>query len=157
MEKKDIILEEMARELIENSKDIDRQIEVCNEMTKLYNEKINVLVNKKYEMTNELEEKIKTLISFSDTEETKTQQKYKLPSLTIILKNAYKAMKVKENIDLEKVDKKYVKITKKLDWATWKKDLTITKSGRIVDKEGVIIEDIEIEEKPEKLTFKLED
>lgn len=95
--------------------------------------------------------------------ESKTMWKYKLASGEIIKKKATQSIKCldKEKVLLEYVimnaHDEYIKTKQELDWQGLKNDLKI-KDGLIVnDKTGEIIEDIEdiiIEETPEKFEIK---
>lgn len=76
--------------------------------------------------------------------ETKTQSSYKLLSGSLVLKK--ESTKIEHNDEallkyLEENDgKDYIKIKKTIDWAEFKKNLTVSESGEIIDSEiGTII------------------
>ena len=95
------------------------------------------------------------------SKETKTQKSYKLVSGTLVFKKP--SAKINHNDDellkyLEESEgEDYIKIKKTVDWAEFKKNLTITDSGEIVDTElGTIIpkEVCSIEDVPGSFTIK---
>ncbi len=76
--------------------------------------------------------------------ETKTQETYKLLSGSLVLKK--ESTKIEHNDEallkyLEENDgKDYIKVKKSVDWAEFKKNLTVSDSGEIIDSEiGTII------------------
>lgn len=95
------------------------------------------------------------------SKETKTQKSYKLISGTLIFKKP--AVKIEHNDDellkylAENDGEDYIKIKKSVDWAEFKKNLTITDSGDVVDTElGTIIpvEACKVEDVPGSFTIK---
>jgi hypothetical protein len=158
MENNDLILENMARDLIEFNKEADRLIEINQEMVNKYNYKIEVLKEEKEKRYLNLEAQVRASIKFEQLQGTKTQTVYKIPSAKIVLKKAYQTMKIKGNINIEEVNKKYIKTVQSIDWATWKKDLTINNDGNIIYKDNKkMANQIEFEDKPENLIIKLID
>lgn len=78
------------------------------------------------------------------SKETKTQKTYKLLSGTLVFKK--ESTKIEHNDDEllkyleENEGKDYIKIKKSVDWAEFKKNLTVSDTGEIIDSEiGTII------------------
>ena len=78
------------------------------------------------------------------SKETKTQKSYKLLAGTLVFKKP--TTKIVHNDDklleyLEENDgKDYIKLKKSIDWAEFKKTLTVSDTGEVVDTElGTII------------------
>lgn len=95
--------------------------------------------------------------------ESKTMWKYKLASGEIIKKKATQSIKCldKENVLLQYVimnaHDEYIKTKQELDWQGLKNDLKIKDNVIVNEKTGEIIEDVEdivIEESPEKFEIK---
>lgn len=93
--------------------------------------------------------------------ETKTQETYKLLSGTLVMKKP----SVKINHDDEKLieylenndGNEYIKLKKSVDWAEFKKNLTVLDSGEIVDSElGTVIDSAvcSLEEVPASFNIK---
>lgn len=158
MNDNDLKLENMTRDLIDFNNEADRLIEINQEMIRKYNYKISVLKEEKEKRYLNLEAQVRASIKFEELEGTKTQIVYKIPSAKIVLKKAYKAMKVKDDVTIDTVSNKYIKTVHSIDWATWKSDLTMDSNGRIFYKgTKKMANQIEFEEKPEKLKIELID
>jgi phage host-nuclease inhibitor protein Gam len=78
------------------------------------------------------------------SKETKTQKTYKLLSGTLVFKK--ESTKIEHNDEEllkyleENEGKDYIKIKKSVDWAEFKKNLTISETGEIIDSEiGTIV------------------
>lgn len=160
---------------IENDKTADWAITQIREaeterdrLIKLAQDQIDDLTAKIQELTEKCENDTKYLKSclalYFDTvpsKETKTQKTYKLLSGTLIFKKP--ATKIVHNDDklleyLEENDgKDYIKIKKSIDWAEFKKTLTVSDDGEVVDTElGTVIpeEVCAIEDVPASFTIK---
>lgn len=95
------------------------------------------------------------------SKETKTQKSYKLISGTLIFKKPSSKINHDDDKLLEYLKESegddYIKVKESVDWAEFKKNLTITDSGEIVDTElGTIIpkEVCSIEDVPGSFTIK---
>lgn len=143
---------------IENDKTADWAITQIHEaeterdrLIKLAQDQIEDLNNKIKELEAKCENDTKylkgCLAMYFDTvpsKETKTQKTYKLLSGTLVFKKP--VTKIVHNDDklleyLEENDgKDYIKIKKSIDWAEFKKTLTISDDGEVVDTElGTVI------------------
>ena len=117
----------------------------------LANEKINELTERIKELNEKCERDTAylkgCLFEFFGTvphKETKTQSTYKLLSGSLVFKK--ESTKIEHNDDalikyLEENDgAEYIKIKKSVDWAEFKKNLTVSDSGEVIDSElGTII------------------
>ena len=160
---------------IENDKTADWAITQIHEaeterdrLIKLAQDQIDNLTAKIQELTEKCENDTKYLKSclalYFDTvpsKETKTQKTYKLLSGTLVFKKP--ATKIVHDDDklleyLEENDgKDYIKIKKSIDWAEFKKTLTVSDDGEVVDTElGTVIpeEVCAIEDVPASFTIK---
>lgn len=143
---------------IENDKTADWAITQIHEveaerdrLIKLAQDQIEDLNNKIKELEAKCENDTKylkgCLAMYFDTvpsKETKTQKTYKLLSGTLVFKKP--VTKIVHNDDklleyLEENDgKDYIKIKKSIDWAEFKKTLTVSDDGEVVDTElGIVI------------------
>lgn len=131
-------------------------------------EKIKDLTNKIEELNSHYENETKYLKSclamYFETvksKETKTQKSYKLLTGTLVFKKptvkiVHDDEKLLEYLE-DNCDGDYIKIKKSIDWAEFKKTLTVSDDGKVVDTEfGTIIpaEACTVEEVPASFNIK---
>ena len=160
---------------IDNDKTADWAITQIHEaenerdrLIKLAQDQINDLIAKIQELTDKCDNSTaylkSCLIEYFQTiepKETKTQKSYKLLSGTLVFKkpstkivhNDEKLLEYLENND----GNDFIKIKKSVDWAEFKKQLTVSDDGNVVDTElGIVIpnEICAIEEVPASFNIK---
>lgn len=160
---------------IDNDKTADWAITQIHEaenerdrLIKLAQDQINDLTAKIQELTDKCDNNTaylkSCLIEYFQTiepKETKTQKSYKLLSGTLVFKkpstkivhNDEKLLEYLENND----GNDFIKIKKSVDWAEFKKQLTVSDDGNVVDTElGIVIpnEICAIEEVPASFNIK---
>jgi len=102
---------------------------------------------------SELKNVLKDYMSQIETKETKTQFSYKLPSAQLIYKKpSLDIVKCEETL-LKNIDEKYIKTTKKVDWANFKKTISVI-GENAVDEDGVVIEGLSVVEKEGEFKIK---
>lgn len=139
----------------------DRLIALAEEKIKELNDRIEELRSKCDNDTAYLKSCLIEYFQTIKPKETKTQKTYKLISGTLVFKkpsfkivhNDEKLLEYLENND----GKDFIKIKKSIDWAEFKKGLTVSDSGEVIDSElGTIIsnEICAIEEVPASFNIK---
>lgn len=132
-----------------------RLINTCNEMIKLYQEKILEYKDNIHDEEEKVKEQLFNLIPESDFKETATQWSYKAPSGQFIHKKETENIKLKTDIDMDLINDEYIKIKKSIDWINLKKRLIID-DEKVINKEtGEIIDYCEIEKKESEFKIKL--
>ena len=138
----------------------DRLITLAEDQIKDLTEKIEELKEKCENETKFLRSCLQMYFETVPSKETKTQKTYKLLSGTLVLKKA--TTKIAHNDEklleyLENNDgKDFIKLKKSVDWAEFKKELTVT-DGKVVDTElGIILPDeiCTVEDVPPSFTIK---
>lgn len=122
----------------------DRLIALAEEQIKDLTDRIEELKTKCENETKYFKSCLAMYFETVKSKETKTQKSYKLLSGTLVFKKP--TTKIIHNDDnllkyLEENDgSDYIKIKKSVDWAEFKKNLTISDNGEVVDTElGIIL------------------
>ena len=89
------------------------------------------------------------------SKETKTQKSYKLLSGTLVFKKPSQKINHDDEKLLEFLDgTEFIKVKKSIDWAEYKKVLTISDSEVIDSETGEIVEACTVEDVPASFTIK---
>lgn len=138
----------------------DRLIELAEEQIKDLTGRIEELKEKCDNEAGFLRSCLKMYFETVPTKETKTQKSYKLLAGTLVLKKSSQKITHDDGKLLEYLEKndgaEYIKVKKSVDWAEFKKTLTIA-DGKVVDTDlgEIIPEDVcGVEEVPEAFTVK---
>ena len=122
----------------------DRLVALANDKISELNEQIKSITEKCENNTAYLKSMLFEYFGTVPHKETKTQETYKLLSGSLVFKK--ESTKIEHNDDalikyLEENDgAEYIKIKKSVDWAEFKKNLTVSDSGEVIDAEiGTII------------------
>lgn len=140
----DYKMEKILKEFKNFKAEKERLIKLAEEMKKEYQEKIyeyqeQILSQEKYVKTT-----IAVLIEIDKMKDTKTQKSYELVSGKIIIPKDKYNIKLKKEIDFNKISDKFIEIKKSIKWADYKKTLKII-DDKVINTEGEIIDNVEIE------------
>ena len=144
--------EKALLKLKEEKEEMERITELCKKMIQEYQEQIEEAENAYNSKVSYYKEQLLSYFNNVKTKKTKTQESYKLPSGTLKRKFA--------KVDFQKDDEtlthwvkcnadKFVKIKETVDWANFKKELTLTGDNTVVTVDGEVVEGVLIVEKPE--------
>jgi hypothetical protein len=138
----------------------DRLIALAEEQIKDLTGRIEELKEKCENETKFLRSCLQMYFNTIESKETKTQRSYKLLAGTLVLKKPSQKITHDDGKLLEYLEKndgaEYIKVKKSVDWAEFKKTLTIA-NGKVVDTDlgEIIPEDVcGVEEVPETFTVK---
>lgn len=136
----------------EDTKEAEYFIESCNNEINRLKEKIKNKEDMLERKTSYLKFKLLEYMNMDDvpSKETKTQMSLTLPNGKIVNKFAKAEIcdndgntgaKVKTNKDLiDFVGDDYIKTTKEVDWAKFKKTLNITEDGDVITNDGELVD-----------------
>ena len=132
--------------------ELDRYINVCQDMITQYEEKIKKQQEQFENKTSYLKSELARYFNKVKTKKTKTQETYKLPSGTLKLKYGKEEfIKDEEKLLhwLESNCPDYIKTKKSIDWSNLKKSLII-KDDVAITNDGEIVEGIKIQKNESK-------
>lgn len=139
----------------------DRLISLAESQIKDLNDKIKEFETKCENDTAYLKSLLAMYFETVPSKETKTQKSYKLLSGTLVFKKPSSKIVHDDDKLLEYLEenegKDYIKIKKSIDWAEFKKTLTVSDDGEVVDTGlGTIIpaEACTVEDVPASFTIK---
>ncbi len=132
------------RKIKDEEEERDRLIEIANDQIAELNFKISQINDRYNEKTKFLKSHLAGYFATVPHKETKTQESYKLLSGSLIMKKASTKIVHDDDKLLEYLDanagEEYIKTKRSVDWAEFKKNLTITNNGEVVDTElGIVI------------------
>lgn len=158
-------VDELIEEAKDKQKEIDRLKELSKQKIKKKTEEIEFLTEQQIApLQNRIQfihDHLGAVIkNAEDKTESATQYKKKFISGDLILKKSKKKI-VNPKLDPELIhnDKRFKdyiieETKKKLQWGELKKELKITDDGKVVNKNGEVFDEIEVEEVPEQLIIK---
>jgi len=122
----------------------DRLIALAEDQIADLNDRIEELKHRCENETSFLKSCLAEYFQTVTSKETKTQKSYKLLSGTLIFKKPSTKITYNDEKLLDYLEKNdgndYIKLKKSIDWAEFKKNLTISDSGEVVDVElGTVI------------------
>lgn len=138
----------------------DRLIALAEEQIKDLTARIEELKEKCDNETKFLRSCLQMYFDTVESKETKTQKSYKLLAGTLVLKKATTKINHDDSKLLEYLEKSdgqdFIKVKKSVDWAEFKKTLTV-EDGKVIDTEygSIIPEDVcSVEKVPEAFNIK---
>ena len=153
---------EWALKKIKNANDeYQRLINLVNSEIEALNVKAQELERNLDSKTGYLKSKLYEYFNTVEHKETKTQSSYKLLSGSLVFKKATTKIKRPDDSKLLEILKgidpldTYVETIEKPKWAEFKKTLTLSDDGHVIDENGEIIESIEVEDVPGEFNVKL--
>lgn len=154
----DLQAEWALKKLKKAKEEHDRLVALAQEEIADYNRQIAILDQQLESATSFLKGKLYEYFNTVEHKTTKTQESYKLLSGSLVMKKAStkiskpddeKLLNVLKSVDAsEFIQAKEVPL-----WGEFKKTLTVTENGNVVDQNGEIL-DIEVKEEPAEFTIK---
>ena len=133
----------------------DRLVALAESQIDDLNNKIEELKTKCENDTKYLKGCLAMYFETVPSKETKTQKSYKLLSGTLVFKKPSQKINYDDEKLLEFLDgTEFIKVKKSIDWAEYKKVLTISDSEVIDSETGEIVEACTVEDVPASFTIK---
>lgn len=130
-------------------------IDTCKKMIEMYQEKIFGYEDSINKAEDNLKAELFAMIPHEAFKQTKTQFSYKTPSGQIIRKKQQQSIKLKSEYNEDEIPQEFIKVSRSVKWADFKKTLIIN-DGKVVNKDtGEIIESCDIELSPEEFKIKI--
>lgn len=134
------------RKIRDEEKERDRLISIAEDQIRELNAEIGKLRDKCEDKTKFLKGHLALYFSTVPHKETKTQESYKLLNGSLVMKKP--SIKIIHDDDklLEYLDAndgaEYIKTKRSVDWVEFKKSLSVTEEGKVIDKDlGIIMEE----------------
>ena len=157
----DGVAEWACKKIKKETEEHDRLVALAEEEIKGYKDKIELLDYQLERRTGYLKSKLYEYFNTVEHKDTKTQSSYKLLSGSLVFKKPTTKIKRPDDGKLLKILKgidpldTYVETIEKPKWAEFKKTLTLSDDGHVIDENGEIIESIEVEDLPGEFNVKL--
>lgn len=154
----DILADWALRKIKEDAAESDRLVTLAEDEIKSLEKKIEE-INKGFEnRTAFLKGKLHEYFNKVEHKETKTQETYKLLNGTLTLKKSARKIVRPDDAKLLDVLKgmnadEFIQVKEVPLWGEFKKKLTITEDGQVVDDTGTIVE-LDTEDVPAEFTIK---
>ena len=161
MIKDDKEADDIIVQIREAEEERDRLISLAQEKIQNLTDQIEALKDKCYNETTFLKSRLNAYFDTVKTKETKTQKTYKLISGTLVFKKP--SVKIAHNDEAlieylkENDGKEFIKVKESVDWAGYKKILTVNENDEVIDTElGTVIpsEVCSLEEVPASFDIK---
>lgn len=154
----DVLADWALRKIKEEAAESDRLVTLAEDEIKVLEKKIEE-INKQFESrTSFLKSKLCEYFNKVDHKETKTQETYKLLNGTLTLKKPTRKIVRPDDAKLLTVLKsvdatEFIQVKEVPLWGEFKKKLTITDDGQVVDDTGTIVV-LDVEDVPAEFTIK---
>jgi hypothetical protein len=135
---RDVVIERTIQEFKQLVAENERLIGICEELINQYNYKIEGYKNNIKQSEEHLKALITAQYSIEEMNELKTEYNIKFPSAKIsVSKDSIKMIKP----EVDNCPPEYIKITKAVDWAEFKKNLKIL-NNQVIDMSTGEISDV---------------
>lgn len=140
----DLMAEWAIKKISKATEEYERLVRLANDEIKQINSRMMQEENKYINSTGYLKNKLFEYFCKVAHKETKTQETYKLLSGTLVLKKPCKKINKPLDQDLLNIlhqtgENEFIEMIEKPKWAEYKKTLTITPDGTVVNANGEIV------------------